>query len=273
MGYEPRRFEKFESADAAVSQLFPLGEWEQESAQPLRTPLATITGAHFGYDLLGTAPGLMDFASETLRCIIHESTPTLVDTAYDDLMSKLWRIGQGKLFSIDNAAVRRWAYARLRSMPTITWKAGDAFIKGASMDFVRLSPWYGTTQFSQTTAITITPQVVSVTNTGNFPIYNAVLILRGTFVDPTITNTTNGYTFGTTRDGAGATNYLKIDAGRHTVQWSTNSGGTYADDYALYTRPLSQVALMKLEPGANSLSIAGRTGTTNLDVSFYPAFH
>jgi hypothetical protein len=275
MGYEPRRLEKFENSGGTTTVTFPLNEFEWQSEQALRVPVAAIPGGHYGYDLIGSGPAIKEPAHEMLRTLIIKpaGTPSDVDTDVDELLSELWSIGLGKLYTIDRNSVRRWAWARVTSMPSMQWSAGMIFSKSIGFDFLRLSDWYSTTETDITETVNNATYNFNVTNSGNAPVYNAVLILKGQpFTNPQLTNNTNGYVFATTRDATLTTQWLKVDAGAHTVGWSTNSGSSYADDYALYTRPTGQVQLMRFEPGVNSMTLTGANGST-LDVNFYPAYH
>lgn len=269
MGYQPRVLEKFESIDTLTSQLMPPAEFEWQSDQEMRAPLIQLSGTHGVADLLGTRPGVLGAGADRVRCAILETSPTAVDTALDALVSKCWSIGQGKLFTIDSANDRRWAYARLRSFPSITWRAGDIFFKGVSLDFARISPtWFGSAAISSSAAATGT---VVINNTGNAPVYNAVLTLFGTFTNPVITNTTTGYVLQTNRDGTSNDHRVKFDSGANTVEFSSNAGGVWADDYANFVRAVGQIQLMKLNPGNNSFTFSGVASGT-LAWSFYPAW-
>ncbi len=144
MSYQPRILEKFTSIDGSVSYTFPLANYEWDSSQPLRAGTDSVIGAHYGFDYLGNAPGLKDFATETLRVLDLQATPTAVDTDVDSMLSGMWSCGRGKLYTKDSSSVERWAYARLVSMPSLSWKAGDIFSKTVAWNFRRQSDWFAT---------------------------------------------------------------------------------------------------------------------------------
>lgn len=422
----------FTALPFSVSVAMPLADYEWESSQGLRSVQSAVVGAHYGFDHRGSAPGVKDFAHELLRCTVREDDPGDVDTLIDEFMAGAWSIGLGKLYTIDHDNVRRWAYARLASMPGLSWRAGMIFAKTVQVEFIRMSDWHdsgatismvetpgnlitngnfetdttgwfasGTntiavsteqakfgfqsckstfsnnaTLASQNITLTASTQyqfsawlyipsdwdgagtvairarlftgatndavnflanmgirdawqrvvcdftlaadvigvlevvstggtptagrsiyldgarcelgatasdflvegavpatgTVVINNPGNAPVYDAVLILKGTFTDPAITNTTNGYVLSSTRDGAATSDWLKFDAGRHTVEFSSNSGVVYANDFANFVRAATQVGLMKLEPGNNSFTFTGMTSAT-LAWSFSGAWH
>lgn len=146
MSYQPRILEKFESSDGARVVTFPLFAYEYESEQSLRNPEADLTGADYAVDLLGTSPGVKNSGRERLRFVNYATTPTAVDTARDVMFRDLHAIGLGKLYSIDSAGVRRWAWARIADMPSMSWKSGDIFKQSMALGFIRRSDWYSTTQ-------------------------------------------------------------------------------------------------------------------------------
>lgn len=273
MGFEPRHIEKFENSAGTVSQAMPLFEYEWESSQPLKAPQAAVIGGHYGVDLLGTVPGVMDFASERLRCLLYEGAgPSTVDSSLDALMSKLWSIGQGKLFTIDSAGDRRWAFARLRSMPTITWRAGDILSKGLALDFVRLSPWFSTTAISATAAKSASPATLDVTNGGNIAARRVQIRIQSSsaagFSNIKVVNGANGHEFESTRDAASTNDELRLDTTVPELTYSTDDGVNRADDYGTYVEPPAAQKLLcfDLEPGVNTLTITC-SGTPNYTIT------
>lgn len=283
MSYQPRMLEKFENIAGSVTVDFPSAEFEQESESPLRVPVASLLGAHHGLDLLGGNPGLFDFGSERLRAVVHETAgPATVDTKVDELTSEVWGIGLGKIFTIDSAGARRWAYARVRSIPRLTWRAGDIFQKGVALDFVRLSPWLGTTQITDTHTITASPTTYTVSNPGNLPATFVVIRLRantaGGFTNPKVENTTTVqtpfgsvlYTFETARDSASSNSEVRLSTGTPVddaaAEYSNDNGGSYADDFAQIVIPTAHRVLgFALAPGNNSIRVTVG-GTPNVDV-------
>lgn len=283
MGYEPRRVEKWVNLAGTVTVNVPSYEVEWESAQGLRAPRAVVSGASYAYDLLGTNPALFDAGSERVRCLLYEpGGPTDVDDSLDDLMSGLWGMGLCKIYVVDSAGARRWAYGRVQSMPTITWKAGDILSKGVSIDFVRLSPWLGETAITHTETVTASPDTFTVNNPGNLPATIVEVRFRSNsaagFTNPKIENLTAVstpfgsvlYTFETARDAASINDEVRLFTGSPeeaaAVEYSTNNGSSYADDFAQITIPtVHRVLAFALAQGDNSLK-ATIGGTANVDI-------
>ena len=112
----------------------------------------------------------------------------------------------------------------------------------------------------------------AIVNAGNAPIYNAIITLAGTYTNPVIRNTTNGYQLETARDGTSADHKVRFDAGRPGVEYSADAGVTWAGDYANFVRQTGQVHLMVLDPGTNNFTVTGAASGT-LTVTAYAAYH
>ena len=268
----PRYLEKFENDGGTVSQVFPVKQYEWESSQGLRAPSAAIAGAHYELDLLGTGLGLKSSARERLRFLIPNITVATIETDFDTLKEKIYKIGRGKLYVINAAGdTRRWAYARPLMLPSSLVRVGQPRVLTVSaLEFRRDSDWFGAAQSINQT-VSASPTTWTVTNPGNAPVYNAIMRLRANgaagFANPMIENLTNGYYWSSSRGSISANSELKVDAGKATVEWSDNDGSSYADDFALFTRGTLQVQFMKLDVGANSIRYSG-SGTPSLDVLF-----
>lgn len=347
MGFQPRIPISFTTPDGSTSVFtFPVTEFEFQSDQGLYLSSVPVVGANYPFDQLGTSRPIKQAAREQLRFMVYESDPATVDSDIDAMLSKLVSIGQGKLTTQDKNGVVRWAYARVLNMPMIQWRAGDIYSKACSLEYQRLSDWYGATNYNTDFSINTDPKSITIVNAGNERIYNAVLTLKGaptvaitsisvasptqivtttphglatgdsvliagtsttpttngtftatvinattftvpvnvtigggavgtvqkTWAGPTaILNTTNGYQIQTSRAGPAANNWLKIDAGAHSVKYSINSGVTYAGDFDLVTLPGLQRQLMVLDAGNNAFTVTGANGST-LHVDHYPAY-
>lgn len=275
MSFQPRIPEKFENAGGTVSQAFPLGEFEWESVQPLRSAVASLVGAHYGFDFRGDLPGIKDFASERIRCTVLSSAPGdpgNVDTDVDAIKSKFWSIGRGKLYTIDHDNARRWAWARLNAMPSLTWRAGMIFQAPITLEFLRLSDWFSTTETAVTETVTADAEEWTVTNPGNIPAEFMTIRLRANATsgisNPKITNVTTGYVLESTFDSSSANDELRIDTENGLVESSDDDGASYDDAFSTYVIPDTQhILAMKLNPGANIIRYEG-DGTPNLDVTF-----
>ncbi len=263
----PRYLEKFVDLAASVSYTFPLKAYQLDDSQPLRTAFQTIIGADYPVDLLGFGLAPKDAGRLTHRVYIVASSGAGVDSALDEMRHKLRAIGGGKLYTLDSSSAERWAYARLTNMPTTSWKAGDLNFIAAILEWTRLSNWYASSSYAMTFSIDADPKTITVANTGDDAVLNAILTLKNTFGPVTITNTTNGFEIDSTQVGADSDDWLKIDAGQGLVLFSADGGATYAGAFATVTLPTQQIQLMRLEPGNNTLVITGANGAT-LDVAF-----
>ena len=272
MGYNPRIPTTFESAGGGTVFTFPVYEYAWQTDQGLYTSSVPVVGANYPYDQLGTGRPIKQAAREQLRFMVYETDPATVDSDMDSMLSKLLSIGQGKLYVTDRNSVKRWAYARVIAMPTVSWAAGDIFLKSCQLEYQRPSDWYGTTGYNTDFTIDADPKSITIVNAGNERIYNAILTLKGTYSSSwTILNTTNGYQVQCTQAGAAASDWLKIDAGQHSVKFSGDSGATYVGKYSTVTLPTTQIALVVLEPGNNAFTVTGANGST-LHVDFYAAY-
>lgn len=271
--------EKFEDRTGALSYTFPLQMYQWESQQGLALPSSAVVGASYSYDHYNYSVAPKMDALETVRFVNLRSSASALETDLDSLRAVMYRAGRGKLFTIDSAGNRRWCWARVSDMPAFTFSPGQFRHLPVAISFKRMSDWYDTTQTSVTSAlITVSGTTFTVTNSGNAVVKNAIISLLSKnatgFTNPVLLNQTNGYQVSSTRDGTSINDILKIDAGAASIQYSSNNGATYADDYALATIGAAQVGLMNLEPGSNQFKYTdGATPNLQVKVEFYPAFH
>lgn len=275
MSFQPRIPIKFSKFDDTETFTFPTAGYSFEEEGGLRTPEASLTGGHGGLDLLGAGTPVKESGLLRLSFEVLESTPTLVEVTVDDMMDKLYRYGRGKLYTEgleSGVETLRWTRARLIAMPRINWSAGEQLLKRAVLGFRHDPFWYDDEAlYADPITINTDPQTVTVTNTGNAPIYNAVITAAGTFSALTITNTTNGYRLKTSRTGASSADLVRFDAAKPAVDYSDDTGSTWTGDYAKFLRRSGQVQLMIFEPGENSLNVAGLSGELTIDA--FPAYH
>lgn len=271
--------EKFEDRTGALSYTFPLQMYEWQSQQGLALPSSPVIGASYSYDHFNYSNAPKMDSLETVRFVNLRSSPAALETDLDSLRAVMYRAGRGKLFTIDSAGNRRWCWARVSDMPSFTFTPGLFRHLPVAISFKRMSDWYDVSQTSVTSAlITVSGTTFTVTNSGNAVVKNAIISLLSKnatgFTNPVLLNQTNGYQVSSTRDGTSVNDILKIDAGAASIQYSSNNGATYADDYALATIGAAQVGLMNLEPGSNQFKYTdGATPNLQVKVEFYPAFH
>jgi hypothetical protein len=91
--------------------------------------------------------------------------------------------------------------------------------------------------------------------------------------DPVLENLTNGWSISTTRDLTATTQRLRIDSARLAIEYSTNSGGSWASDWALASLGTMQAGMMRLEPGNNSMRITmGGSPNVTIAWTFYARY-
>jgi hypothetical protein len=255
-------------------------EWERN--QPLRTPVAYAAGAHYAYDLLSGEVGRKDSGEERLRFLAYERCgPNDLDDHIDDLSEAFFEMGAGKLFVIDSRNALRWARVRATEMPQVTWVLDTTV--GKSLPVIaslrRDSDWASPVAVTYTYNITTNPQTISLTLPGNAKSFSPIVIMKGTYTNPSITNTsllvpglTTGYKIQSTKDGSSANHWLKYDAGEHTVEFSSDAGVNYITNYGDNVRQAGQVQLFALKPGLNSIDVTGSTSGT-LVITTYSFWH
>jgi hypothetical protein len=271
-----RYLEKFESANGLVSCVFPGDDYEYEPEQGYRRTDAGVLG-DYAHDFLGGSPWLKEPGSEAVRFTIWGSSAGNVDSTYDSLVGECREIGLGKLFLLDSAGTRRWCWAKLGERPTYEVGIDQYFHAPVSLRFVRYSDWLSTSLQTGSVDLDATPKTFSITNPGNARVRGAAALLftiAGTFTNPILKNVTLDQQVASSRDGSAAAHVLKVDCERESVEWSTDTGASYADDYANVTLPATQVALLELAPGENDFEYTdGGAPAGTLNYQFYPAWH
>ncbi len=278
MTANPRYLEKFENSAGTVTVTFDGQEYEAQQAY--RVAEAQVAGADYSHDFAGSAPWAKDVGIEAIRGELFGASAADVDTAFDSLVSKCRSVGRGKLYMVDGSGTRRWAWAKLTGRPSYSVHAESFFTLAYSMTFRRYSDWYATTATTGSQLIDTASEAVTINNPGNAPVLNAVFRLRSNSatgaVDPTMTNTNtnNGYAWTTTRDLLAANAEIRVDCGASKVEYSSDDGATYADDYALFSIGEKQVGFMRLDPGDNAIVMSVASGTPNysLEWSFYAPY-
>lgn len=272
-----RYAEKFENMAGTLSYPFPEDDYEYHPEQGFRLPMRPFVGADYAHDFLGASRPPKEVAVEQVSFVLWAASYAALETAWDNMVEELVTTGLGKLFSVDAAGNRRWCYARLAGMPSKVVHKHTFQTLQVTVRFLRFSDWFGTV-VSSTTAISAASQDIVVTNSGGAYSRNLVLRMRSNsitgFTNPAVQNLATGDSVATTRDATTASDELKIDSYAHRVLFSTNDGASYADDWSLVTLGGTQVALLELAPGANTLRFTN-TGVPSysLELIFFPAFH
>ena len=271
-----RYLEKLTSEDGLLSYTFPVDDYEHEAEQRYREASEAIIGADYAHDFGGVQPWAKDVGDEAVRFTIWGTSEADAETQFDTCAGTLRRIGRGKLYALASDGSRRWAWAKLAARPTYSARVDDFYNVAVALRFRRYSDWFASAATTGTQAVTATPTAFTITNPGNAPALVTFRLRSSSaagFTNPSLTNLTNGYSVASTRDAVSVDSELRIDAAASRVQWSTNDGVDYTDDYSLVTIGALQVGLMRLEPGANDFEYAdGGTPNLTIEWSFYPTY-
>lgn len=276
-----RHIFRVEYADGEYIDI-PTFQGVQEITQDTRGAYATVAGANYEYDLLNRSPNPKQNAQVRLS-FLFVGEPHAINVDMDHLKARLVEGSQLKLWSRGDVLVPgdpdtiedddRWMVARIRAIPMDTVDTDSIGTKRVSVFLTGASDWRGTESIvDDPVSITTDPQLIEVTNPGTARIYDAVFRLSGTFDNPLIVNETNNHRMESTREGSSSDHVLRFNAGRPAVEWSTDGGDTWINDYGNFVRRKGQVQLMILEPGQNDITVNGvSSGTLNIEA--LPAWH
>lgn len=272
----PRYLYRFTSIDENTVLTFPLVQYEWESSQDQRLALSPAVGAHYAHDHQVRAASPRDPARESVRAMVSESSAGDIDTELANIRARAIRIGLGKLWTKDEGDNLRWAYARPVATPgmTLRWDQVEANIVPVNLDWERLSDWFEETKTTGSTTVSSSPHDFTINNPGDLPAYAIVFRFRSDgasgFTDPKLLNLANAYEFESTRDAVDTDSELRVDTDEHDVEWSTDNGSSYSDDYGNFSIGDAQVQWMVLEPGDNSMRYTdGGTPNLTIEWSFY----
>lgn len=270
-----RYLSKFESADGSTSYTFPAYRYEWEPSQGLRSPRAQISGAHYGLRLLGNAPSLKDIGQERVRCVFIGTKQEMDDEA-DNVRHKLYAGAFGKVWTMGDDGTLRWAWAEIAEMPQMTISYQSGMITPLIVGFNRFGDWRSA---SATTGSAAATGTVNIAVPGNADVFDAVITLYGTFTDPVLINGTvllpdgvTPYKLQTNRDGSSSIHRVRFDAGSGAVEYSSNGGSSWADDYANFVRQAKQVQLMRMKGGVNNAFTFSGVSSGTIAWSLYGAW-
>ncbi len=133
--------ESFTSIDETASYAFTyLVTWA--SGGVLSTPSSDLGGGQYGFDELGSVPGLPRISHESVRFSILADDAGGMNDAVDVMINRLWAIGRGKLWVSDNAGNRRWCYARIDAIPQPERSTQYVNLIPVIATFKRFSHWF-----------------------------------------------------------------------------------------------------------------------------------
>ena len=116
---------------------FPSYRYTRETEQGLHNSFTDLTGADYGYDMVGIGRAAKKNAIERIAFLLI-GTPAEVNTAFEDLQTNLQ--GRIKLWSTDDID-ELWAYARLVSMPLLRLDVINRQHMPVTLVFERMTDW------------------------------------------------------------------------------------------------------------------------------------
>lgn len=201
--------------------------------------------------------------------MISASSVTAMQTKLDDLRKLISpRREQTLEFTLDDATIRN---AQASVNKALEIKQETILLARLVLEFTLANPLFrlSTVIADNTTTINANPKAMTVTNPGTVEERDPIITLTGPLSNTVITNATNGCVL----------TYTGTIAGGESVSIETNALGEYTalkDGVTNVIGNLSHsgsAALMVLESGANTLSIADDTHTTGtVKISFYAPF-
>lgn len=241
-----RYAEKFENLAGSLSYTFPIKGGEAQFEQSLRVPTSIAFAADYAHDHLGYGVSAKDPGTIRIRALIVQATAALMETEVDNARSICQRIGKGYLYRLNQDGTRHRCLARLRSMPSFTRGGGNVNFQPISFDFLQLSDWMATAAVTGTQTIDTALEQVTLNNTGNQPC-PVLFRLRNngyTRADlPALLNSTTGEYMTFLRAMNQPDHELYVDTSTGLVQFSTNDGASYANDYSNFAGSLSWLAV------------------------------
>lgn len=268
-----RYFSRFEKADGSEVVVFPTHRYEYEQQQSLQGSSANLVGDDYSHDQLGSNPSLKANATERVRFIDVADADDI-----DDDMDNFKRIvgwGVGKIVTT-SAKGERWAWGRPLEVAQYNINVENRIHLPVIMTFERSSDFFA---LAHDESFNVSdPTTIEITNGGNTYAYDPVIIIKGPYTAPVITNnsvllpgTLTPYKLESIGVGAASTNWLKFDARRNEILRSSDSGATWLDDSANYVRQDGQLRLMLFASGVNSLLVDNVAG--DVEVLFTEAWH
>lgn len=245
---------KFESLDASLSYTFSLHNMEAQFEQGMRVPLSIGVGSDYAHDHLGYGIAPRSAGSIRIRQTIVETTEALVEAKIHEARAECLRIGKGWLYRTNQDATSHRCLARINSMPSYQRGGYQSLHMPLIFDFTQLSDWQGTSATSSSQLIDSPNESVSITVSGNLPVYDVTFRLRNTgttrATSPIVFNTTTGQRLCFLRSMNVADHELYYATASRLARFSDNNGASYQNDYSNFVGTDFQ-----LNPGANVLKV------------------
>jgi hypothetical protein len=258
--------DRFESAAGDYVYTFPLTEYEWESSQGLRVPLAAAVGANYAHDFLGRSAAPKEPGHERVRVMLVEDSIDCLDTDWDAARVLVGQ-GLGKLWLVFHDGRERWAWARPASAPTLTVGSGQGLTSAMVAEFIRLSDWYGDDEITGYEDITESPHdwaidyIEGTARTGLVEFVIKPLAAPG-YARPQLENVTLSQLVKVDRVEEDTDDRIRIDNDRTAIEHSDDGGDTYHDDFANATLGGVQAGLIELRPGTNAMRFTNNPAGT-----------
>lgn len=268
-----RHITHFRSRDLSYIYEFPLLGGEYEEVSELETPIMNAVGMSGAVDLLGYSRAIKRPRIIAVRGILSGEDTDEIDNSIESMLSTLEMIGRGTLLTSKG----HWTPARFITEPENVYLEGQHLYMPYTAMFRADEDWYGETQETVTHTITATPQTFVVNNPGTIPALLMEIEFRGTasgaVTSISLINLNNGYQIGTLRDLNGTAQRVLIKTSVPSMEYSADSGGTWAADWANRVIGSLQTQFMILQPGDNTIQVT-TTGvaTGTVIFRFYPPY-
>ena len=246
------RLNAFEPDDGSGLVTFPIQEpTDDVSPAQARTQWLDLSGGG-AFDTLGseTAPG--EAQTLTKRCILYNEDRAQLQADLDDLKSLAGK--KGKLYMQIYGGAQRWRKARCQ----ITGQRPPAtpFTVDIDLSFECESETWNSTQVTSNTDLDSTPKNISLTNSGNTPVKNAVITITiPADAPPNITKLIfliSGSVEFEYTGSLSSNDTLVIDTGARSVK--KNGADDYGGNFSL-TSNHAISEWLRLAVGANTLTV------------------
>jgi len=270
-----RHIYKFVSADGLTTATFPLSLAEFETDQEIRNALVPAVGLSYAVDLHGQGHAPLGLATERVRALLTGADSIALDAAAEALTGAVLEIGRGKLWSIGADGSERWAWARATRVPRPVVSYRSLRSAAIGLEFQRETEWRGATLTTVTATLDSGSELVAITNPGNADATAISFLIEangaGGFAAPAVSHPLTGESWSSSRTAANGNHALRVDAGAYRVEYTTDNGGTWTNDYANFAQGIVQVSFMRLLPGTQSLTVTG-CPNAQLTIEFWPAY-
>ncbi len=266
---------KFTNDAGTDSYQWKTNRFEQSDAQGLITPFVQPAQTDFAIDMLGTRPGYRMNAVHTIRVMPVLESAHISEVERQQMVAKLWKLGGGKLWTLQSDGSVLWAKGRIAAMSSIDTNVEMENYFSAVAEFQRSSDWFASSQAAPTAShINSSPTTITVNNPGNYPTRNVVCRIRsngttGWGSSLLIENLTNSQSILVTGHAASlANNEIKISFGANSIVMSADDGVTYPVNLWPDTTIGAQKGLGNLAAGDNSIRYTTASPDFNVEFVF-----